>query len=363
VVQGTQAGTRIRLAWPDVGPEELAAVAEVLESGFLTMGPKVAEFESGLARACQTEHAVAVSSGTAALHLAVLALGIGEGDEVIVPAYTFPATASAVVLTGAQPVLVDVDPATMNVDPSRVYDAVTPATRAVIAVHLFGRPLDWEALQSAVPPDVTLIEDAAGALGARWRGMACGGLGVMGCLSFHPRKVVTTGEGGAVTTSDDDLDAAVRRLRHHGIATRGEFEIQAPSTNYRLSDLLCAIGITQLARLDELLANRRRVAEAYNERLRGAVEVPEAEEGDEHGWQAYVVQLDGRDEALAALRSDGIEAQIGTYALHRLAAYHDQGPFPGADACFARALALPLHSRLSEADVERVSSALTTVVS
>jgi perosamine synthetase len=360
VVQGTEAGTRvIRLAWPDVGPEELAALAEVLATGFLTMGPKVAEFETALARACETEHAVAVSSGTAALHLAVLALGIGEGDEVIVPAYTFPATASAVALTGARPVLVDVDARTMNVDVSRVYDAVTPQTRAVIAVHLFGRPLDWEALQSAIPPDVALIEDAAGALGARWRGMPCGGLGVMGCLSFHPRKVVTTGEGGAVTTSDDELDGAVRRLRHHGISSRGEFDISAPSTNYRLSDLHCAIGVTQLARLDDLLAARRRIAEAYTERLRGVVETPSAEDDDEHGWQAYVVQLDRRDEALAALREEGIEAQIGTYALHRLRAYHDQGPFPSADACFARALALPLHSRLTDDDVERVSGALT----
>ncbi|TMK62391.1 MAG: hypothetical protein E6G60_09455 [Actinobacteria bacterium] len=139
--------------------------------------------------------------------------------------------------------------------------------------------------------------------------MACGGLGVMGCLSFHPRKVVTTGEGGAVTTSDDDLDASVRRLRHHGIATEGEFAIRQPSTNYRLSDLHSAIGITQLARLDELLAGRRRVAEAYTERLGDVVATPAADEGDEHGWQAYVVQLDRRDEALAALRGDGIEAR------------------------------------------------------
>ena len=364
MVSRAQAGADlIRLALPDVGEDELAEIAAVLETGRLTMGPKVAELEALLAESCGTAHAVAVSSGTAALHLAVLALEIGEGDEVIVPAYTFPATASAVALTGARPVLVDVDPHTMNVDPARVYDAVTPQTRAVIGVHLFGRPLDWEALQNAVPPDVALIEDAAGALGARWRGMACGGLGVMGCLSFHPRKVVTTGEGGAVTTSDDDLDASVRRLRHHGIATEGEFAIPQPSTNYRLSDLHSAIGITQLARLDELLAGRRRVAEAYTERLGDVVATPAADEGDEHGWQAYVVQLDRRDEALAALRGDGIEAQIGTYALHRLGAYHDQGPFRHADACFTRALALPLHSRLTDDDVDRVCSVLTSVVS
>jgi dTDP-4-amino-4,6-dideoxygalactose transaminase len=282
---------------------------------------------------------------------------------VIVPAYTFPATANAVVLAGARPVLVDVDPRTMNLDVARVYDAVTARTRAVIAVHLFGRPLDWEELQNAVPPEIALIEDAAGALGALWRGMPCGGLGVMGCLSFHPRKVVTTGEGGAVTTSDPDLADAVRTFRHHGIVAHGGFDIPEPSTNYRLSDLQCAIGITQLARLDELLAARRRVADAYTERLSGLVVTPAAAEGDRHGWQAYVVQVDGRDEVLAALREEGIEAQIGTYALHRLGAYRDQGAFAGADACFERALALPLHGRLADADIDRVCEALDRAVS
>ena len=325
---------------------------EVLESGALTMGPKVAELEELVAAACGVEHAVAVSNGTAALHLAVLALGIGPGDEVIVPAYTFPATANVVRLAGARAVLVDVDPATFNLDVERVYDAVTPRTKAVLAVHLFGRPLDWTALQSAVPPELHLLEDAAGALGARWQGMPCGGLGVLGCLSFHPRKIVTTGEGGAVTTRDPELAATIRRLRHHGLDP--DADIVAPSTNYRLADILCAVGIPQLRRLDELLAARTRVAEGYTERLQGVVETPDADEGDVHGWQAYVVRLDRRDEALAALRAEGIEVQIGTYALHRLSAYSDQGPFPGADAAFERALALPLHSRLTELDLDRV---------
>jgi perosamine synthetase len=353
----------IRLAWPELGAEELAALAEVLASGYLTMGPKVPEFEAVLADVCATEYAVAVASGTAALHLAIRALGISEDDEVIVPAYTFPATANAVVLAGARPVLVDVNPRTMNVDPARVYDAVTERTRAVIAVHLFGRPLDWEELQSAVPPEIALIEDAAGALGASWRGMPCGGLGLMGCLSFHPRKVVTTGEGGAVTTSDPDLADVVRAMRHHGIVPHGAFDIVEPSTNYRLSDLQSAIGITQVARLDQLLAERRRVAEAYTLRLAGVVETPSADEGDEHGWQAYVVQVEGRDDVLAGLREQGIEAQIGTYAVHRLTAYRDQGPFPNADACFERALALPLHARLGEAEIDRICGALDKLVS
>jgi perosamine synthetase len=277
---------------------------------------------------------------------------------VIVPAYTFPATANVVELCGAKAVLVDIDPETFNVEPARVYEALTPRTKAVIVVHLFGRPADWEALQTAVPPDVVLLEDAAGALGARWQGMPCGGLGVAGCLSFHPRKIVTTGEGGAVTTSEDELGRAVRRLRHHGIVTEGDFDIPRPGLNYRLPDVLCALGIPQLARLEELLAERERVAGLYTERLEHLVETPRAGDGDRHGWQAYVVRVDSRDEALAALRREGIEAQIGTYALHRLTAYRDQGPFPGADAAFERALALPFHTRITESDADRVAETL-----
>ena len=343
----------IRLAWPDVGSEEAAAVAEVLESGRLTMGPKVAEFEAELARVCGVEHTVAVSSGTAALHLAVLALGIGPGDEVVVPAYTFPAAANAVALAGARPVLVDVDPATMNLDPDKV--RVTPRTKAILAVHLFGRPAPLERL-----PDLAVLEDAAGALGARRQGRPCGSLGLAGCLSFHPRKIVTTGEGGAVTTGSAELAEAVRRMGNHGWAGS---DLPGPGFNYRLPDILCAIGIPQLRRLDELLEARTRIAERYTDRLHDVVETPSADEGDTHGWQAYVVRLDRRDEALEALRAEGIEAQIGTYAAHRLAAYRDQGPFPGADAAFERALALPFHTRLGESDLDRVAEALTTVVS
>jgi perosamine synthetase len=350
----------IRLARPDVGAEEAAAVAEVLESGMLTLGPKVAEFEAGLAEACGIEHALVVSSGTASLHLAVLALGLGPGDEVLVPAYTFPATANVVAHVGAKPVLVDVDPRTMSLDPERTRAAVTTRTRALIAVHLFGRPLDWEAL----PDEVELVEDAAGALGARHRGRPCGGLGRLGCLSFHPRKIVTTGEGGAVTTNDAEVAQRIREMRDHGIVDRrAAFEIATPGLNYRLSDILCAVGIPQLARLEELLQARERVAAAYADRLTGLVELPTADEGDRHGWQAYVVQLDRRDEALEALREQGIEAQIGTYALHRLSAYAGGGSFPGADRAFERALALPFHSRLGERELDQVTEALDKLVS
>ncbi len=351
-------GSPIRLARPDVGDAELAAVAEVLRSGQLTMGPQVEAFERALGSAVGTAHAVAVSSGTAAIHLALLALGIGPGHEVIVPAFTFPATANAVELCGARAVLVDVDPETFLVRPDLVAEAVTARTRAVLAVHLLGRPVAWEELQTAVPQEVVLVEDAAGALGARYRGTPCGALGPLACFSFHPRKIVTTGEGGAVTTDEEELAAAVRRLRHHGIAPGQPVDIAAPGFNYRLADVLCALGIPQLERLEGLLAARERVAGWYSERLEHLVGTPSADEGDRHGWQAYVVRLDRRDDALAGLRAEGIEAQIGTYAVHRFSAYRDRGAFPGADAAFERALALPFATSMTEDEVDRVSAAL-----
>jgi perosamine synthetase len=355
MVSGEQ--TRIRLAWPDVGQEELDAVAAVIESGMLTMGSLVGEFEEGLARACETEHAIAVSSGTAALHLAVLALDLQPGDEIIVPAYTFPATANVVELSGLRPVLVDVDPETMNIDPAKI--EVGPRTKAILPVHLFGRPARIEEL-----PDLPMIEDAAGALGARRGGRACGSLGLMACLSFHPRKIVTTGEGGAITTDDARIADACRQLRNHGWRSLADADMPAPGLNYRLSDILCAVGIPQLRRLDELLAMRTRIAAGYSERLAGLpVTIPAADAGDVHGWQAYVIQVERRDEVLAALRAQGIEAQIGTFALQLLGAYRDQGPFPGAQHAFEHALALPFHSRLTESELDRVAEALDKLVS
>jgi len=350
----------VRLARPDVGEEELAEIREVLESGQLTMGPKVVELEELVAGAAGTAHAVAVSSGTAALHVAVLALGIGPGDEVLVPAYTFPATANVVALVGAKPVLVDVDPLTMNLDPADAERRAGARTKAVLAVHLFGRPARLEEL-----PDLPVLEDAAGALGASRGGRPCGSLGALACFSFHPRKIVTTGEGGAVSTDDGALAEQVRSLRHHGWAPSDVYaDMPRPAFNYRLSDVLCALGIPQLRRLDELHTAYERVAAGYAERLAGLdVVLPTADAGDVHGLQAYVIQVDRRDEVLAGLRARGIQCQIGTYALHRLGAYRDQGSFPGADAAFERALALPLHARLSESELDRVAEALDKLVS
>ena len=347
---------RIRLGRPDTGEAELAAVADVLETGMLTQGPVVAAFEEELARATGSRHALAVSSGTAALHLAVLALGLDPGDEVVVPAYTFPATANVLALSGLKPVLVDVDPVTMNIDPAQI--AVGPRTKAILPVHLFGRPCRIEEL-----PDLPVIEDAAGALGARRCGEPCGSLGLIAGFSFHPRKIVTTGEGGAVTTDDARLAAAVAQLRNHGWRSLADAEMPAPGLNYRLSDVLAALGLPQLRRLDELLAARTRLADGYAERLRHLpLTLPEADKGDVHGWQAYVVQVERRDDVLAALRAEGIEAQIGTFALPLLGAYRDQGFFPGAEHAFEHALALPFHTRLTDAELDRVAETLDKIV-
>jgi dTDP-4-amino-4,6-dideoxygalactose transaminase len=362
VVSKPEARADVRLARPAVGDEELAEIREVLESGQLTMGPKVLEFERLLAPLAGAQEAVAVSSGTAALHVAVLALGIGPGDEVIVPAYTFPATANVVALAGATPVLADVDAATMNLDPADAARRITPRTKAILAVHLFGRPARLEELPSELP----VIEDAAGALGARRGDRPCGSLGALACFSFHPRKIVTTGEGGAVTTDDAALAERVRSLRHHGWSpSDGYVDLPAPAFNYRLSDVLAALGIPQLRRFDELYAAYDRIAAGYTERLSsiGGVVTPAVDPGDRHGWQAYVVQVDDRDRVLAGLRADGIQCQIGTYALHRLGAYRGRGAFPGADAAFERALALPLHARLAETELDRVAEALDKLVS
>ncbi|HEU5363477.1 MAG TPA: DegT/DnrJ/EryC1/StrS family aminotransferase, partial [Gaiellaceae bacterium] len=264
-------------------------MAEVLESGMLTMGPKVDEFERLIAGICEVEHALAVTSGTAALHLAVLACGLEPGDEVIVPAYTFPATANVVALSGLKPVLVDVDAETMNLDPARI--RVGPRTRLILGVHLFGRPMRLHDLPDGVP----LLEDAAGALGARYRGRACGGLGLAGCLSFHPRKIVTTGEGGAVTTNDDAFADRVRQLRNHGWRSLVPPDMPSPALNYRLSDILCAVGIPQARRIGDLHARFSAIAAGYGERLAHLpVLLPRADDGDVHGWQAYVIQLDDR---------------------------------------------------------------------
>jgi dTDP-4-amino-4,6-dideoxygalactose transaminase len=356
----------IRLAKPLLGAEEEQAVAEVLRSGWLVQGPRVAEFEGLLAEAVGVDHVVACSSGTAALQLAIAALDPPPGAKVALPAFTFPATINSVLLAGLQPVLVDIDPSTYNLDPDDL-ERVLGDVDMVMPVHQFGLPSPIEGLTDRT----IVIEDAACALGAVLGGRQAGSLGTLGCFSFHPRKVITTGEGGAVSTDDPALADRLRLLRNHGMARNddGTRSFSIPGWNFRLSEIHAAIGICQMARLEGLFADRNRIAAGYNERLaplqeRG-LELPRVPEGAVPTWQSYVVRVPrGRrvPDVLAALRASGVEASTGANALHREPAYRDlegcRRPLPGTEDAYDRAVALPVPTGLSDSDLDAVAEAL-----
>jgi len=352
----------IRLTFPEIGDEEIAAVAAVLRSGYLVQGQHVQAFEQRVAEAVGVPHAVAVSSGTAALHLALLAAGIGPGDEVIVPDFTFPATANVVELVGARPVLVDVDLATFNVDVAQIRPAITRRTRAIMPVHLFGQPADMgPILELAAEHGLLVIEDAACALGAEYHGRRCGGLGNAGCFSFHPRKAITTGEGGMVVTDDERLAGRVRQLRNHGMARQGEaVRFVDAGFNYRLTDFQGALGAVQMGRLEEIIARRTYLAGLYHQALAGlpGVTRPTAMDGTRHVWQSYVILLDEGVERAAVMRTlaeAGIETAIGTYAVSAQPHYAGKaGRLPNSLRAYERGLCLPLHTRMTEADIEEV---------
>ncbi len=357
---------RIWLARPSVGEAELDEVRAVLESGILTQGPKVSELERMVADLVGTPHALATTSATTALHLSLVAAGIGRGDEVLVPDFTFPATANVVVQQGATPVLVDVDLETFAIDPDDLERRVTPRSRAVMPVHPFGLPADMDAVMAiAERHGLAVIEDAACSLGATVGGRQTGGIGLAGCFSFHPRKSITTGEGGMITTSDDGLAGRIRLLRSHGgVRERGRFRFEAAGFNYRMSDILAAVGVAQLRGLNDHLAGRRRVAGWYDERLAGVdgVRLPITPDGRTHTYQSYVVLLDepiDRDAIIVALAADGIESTIGTYALHAEPFFARTldlraGDRPASWRAVRGTLALPLHGGLTEDDVDLV---------
>jgi len=364
----------IRVARPHVTDADGAAVAAVLASGFLTQGQHVARFEGALVRLVGAPYAVAVSSGTAALHLALLAAGVGPGDEVVTSAFTFPATANVVELVGAHPVLVDIDLETFTMDVAAAEDALTPRSRALLPVHAFGLMADMEALgRLAARRNLIVVEDAACALGASQvidgRSTPAGAAGDLGCFSFHPRKSVTTGEGGAVTTSDATLAARLRRLRNHGLEPGPEGpDVAEPGFNYRMTELQAALGLVQVERLAWALAERRRLAALYDEVLADLdwLQRPHEPKHRVHAWQSYVVLLApgiDRERLVSRLKAHGIEAVRGAYAVHRLRFYRDRygytsDRFPAASAAHDRALALPLWPGMGTDAVEQVARAL-----
>lgn len=363
---------RVPLARPALGAEHLAAVGAVLESGALTMGPVVGALESTLARICDSASAVACSNGTAALHLAFTALGLSVGDEVVMPAYTFPATANAVVLCGGTPVFCDVDPLSGLAGAAEIEPRIGARTKAICVVPLYGQPLEMESIvELATVNGVALVEDAAGALGTLSGSAPAGSFGAAGCLSFHPRKIVTTGEGGAVLTSDPDLAGLLRALRHHGIGPNGFERI---GFNYRLSDIQAAVALPQLARLEELVAARRRIAAGYDERLLalaglGVIPAPAGRSAGRHSYQAYVARLvrpEVRDRVVAETRRRGIEVQIGTYCVPALDSYgglgFDPARTPAARRIAGSDVALPLAVDLTDDELDDVVETLAGAI-
>lgn len=356
---------------------EAEAVAAVIASRWVTQGPRVREFEAAFADRVGAAQAVAVSNGTAALHLALHALGVGPGDEVIVPSLSFIATANAVWQCGARAVFADIDPATYNLDPVAAEAAITPRTRAIMPVHQIGLAADMDAFaELAGRRGLLLVADAAPAVGGRYRQRELGALGQPACFSLHARKVITTGEGGMVTTDDGELADGLRRLRHHGMDLSDLARSQASDVvfesyvergfNQRLTDVQAAIGLCQLEALEEILSRRRRLAERYTAALSDhpwlapPVEPPDRE----HSWQSYAVRLApgaplDRLGLMRALLADGIATRRGVSAIHHEAPYRDAAPaLPHTDAAAAQALLLPLFPELTEEDQDRVTERL-----
>ncbi len=356
----------IRLTVPDLLEEDLESALRVLRSGFLVQGQQVKSFEEAVAEYLGVPHAVAVSSGTAALHISLLALGVKPGDEVILPDFTFPATANVVSLTGAKPVFVDIDLASYNIDPSKIAAALTPKTRAILPVHLFGQSADMEPILAlAKKHRLTVIEDAACALGAVYGRRKCGTMGELGCFSFHPRKIITTGEGGMVVTEDAELAQRLRQLRSHGMAIKqNHLECEYPGLNYRMTDFQAALGLGQVKRVEALIEKRQAAATAYQERLSRikCLTLPKVQAGCKPVWQSFVVLArDGlmRDKALSKLKEAGIEATIGTYAIGLQPAYSaSSSDCPSSRKAYACSMALPFYPGIASADIERVAEVL-----
>lgn len=382
----------VPVARPCVGPEEEEAVCDVLRSGWLTQGPRVEEFEQRFAEYVGAEQAVAVSSCTTALHLALVACGVRPGDEVICPSFSFVATANSIVHAGATPVFADIEPATYNLDPACIEEAITPRTRAILAVHQVGLPAGLHAILAiAARHGLPVIEDAACAVGSEYFGKRIGAPhGTLACFSFHPRKILTTGEGGMITTGDRELAARLRKLRQHGMSIsdsarhrnqRMVFETyDEVGYNYRMTDLQAAVGLVQLRRLDGFLARRRWLASRYTRQLSGLgwLTPPAEPPGHKHNFQSYVVRVKGdgpgavmgRDALMQELLTRGISTRHGVMAIHRELPYRGHRPWvgtrgddrlPHTAAAADETIILPLFHQMTEEEQDYVVEGIHNV--
>jgi perosamine synthetase len=365
----------VPLSSPDVTQADIDAVAAVLKTPTLSIGPKIEEFERRMAEVAGRRFGIGVSSGTAALHVIVRALGIGRGDEVVTSPFSFVASANCVMFEGARPAFVDIDGATLNIDPSRVEAAITERTRAILAPDIFGLPCDWPALERiAAKHGLPLVEDSCEAIGASVKGAPAGSFGEAGAFAFYPNKQITTGEGGVIVTDREDLATLARSLRNQGRGESGEWlEHERLGYNYRLDEMSAALGLSQAARLDEILAERRRVADCYIRRLAGidGVETLREPEGLTRSWFVFVVVLARGVDRAAVMKRLG-EAGVGcrdyfspihlqTYIREALGT--KEGDFPVTEDVSRRTLALPFFTRMTDMQIEYVVEKLKEAVS
>jgi perosamine synthetase len=347
----------IRLAVPFIGDEEVAAVERVMRSGQLSQGPETAAFEEEFSELVDGRHCIGVNSGTSALHVALLAAGIGPGDEVIVPSFTFAATANSVALTGATPVFVDIEPTYFCIDPEAVAAAVTSRTAAIMPVHLYGHPAQMPAiLEIANRHGLLVIEDSAQAHGAAFNGTPAGAFGTLGAFSFYPTKNMTTGEGGMITTADDELARKCRLLRAQGMEVR--YRNEMVGLNVRMTDMAAAIGRVQLTRLAAWTAARRANAEAYDAGL-NRVTVPAVAEGARHVYHQYTIRSTDRDGLLARLREQDIGCDVYyPIPVHELPSFGREIDLPVTAMASKQVLSIPVHPFLTADERNRIIKAI-----
>lgn len=354
----------IPLASPRLSPDDIDAVTQVLKTGQLVNGPAVKAFESHLAEFAGVRHAVCLSSGTAALHLGLLALGIGPGDEVVVPAFSYPASANVVELVGARPVFVDSEAGGFNVDPAALENKITSKTKAIIIVHNFGWPVASEKIMAvSIKHGLPIFEDAACALGSRIDGQRCGSLGRLAAFSFHPRKILTTGEGGAITTNDDNIFERAMQLRNHGQAVGTPIDFIHAGFNYRMTDFQAAMGDSQLARFEDTLKSRRSAAAYYDRNLAQIdfLRLIHGRKETQTNYQTYAVYTAGhrRNKLIDYLNANQVGAGIGTYSIPHISYYrkkygYGEQDFPNALQSFRNLISLPLYDGISHVEQDRV---------
>ncbi|MEM2082802.1 MAG: DegT/DnrJ/EryC1/StrS family aminotransferase [Candidatus Bathyarchaeia archaeon] len=368
----------IRINQPCIGKEELRAVEEVLSSGVLTdkngMGPRVMEFERAFSKFIGVKHAIAVSSGTAALHAALLAVGVKAGDEVIVPSFTFSATAEAAVLCGAKPVFADIDPNSLTINADTVSRVLSNRTKAIMPVHLYGQPVDMAPiLEIARERGIAVIEDAAQAHGASLGGKMVGGIGDMGCFSFYGAKNMTTGEGGIITTNDDDYAEALRAIRTHG-ESRPYWTVRL-GHNYRMTEIAAAIGLVQLQKLPDMLERRRENAARLGEALSmvGKLSAPKGPDNGSNSWYVYTVRFVGanagrRNKLVEKLRSKNIDAQVYYETpVHLMPFYMERfdlgmGALPETEKASRQVLSLPVHPMVTQDDIGYMADTIRKLI-